>query len=138
MTITEAQKFLDDYESRFGENLSDVLKSMPEPIQDVAFVNRVDRYITLYVKRTNPTFREERLAEEQKEAFYNAKLEQAFYWTRVGDFTTIVGINFDTNATISEDELLRRYLAPMARLELSVGGLLYRGGRTTWGDLSDF
>ena len=129
MTITEAQKFLDDYESRFGENLSDVLKAMPEPMQDVAFVNRVDRYITLYVKRTNPTFREERLAEEQKEAFY---------WTRVGDFTTIVGINFDTNATISEDELLRRYLAPMARLELSVGGLLYRGGKTTWGDLSDF
>ena len=138
MTITEAQKFLDDYESRFGENLSDVLKAMPEPMQDVAFVNRVDRYITLYVKRTNPTFREERLAEEQKEAFYNAKLEQAFYWTRVGDFTTIVGINFDTNATISEDELLRRYLAPMARLELSVCGLLYRGGKTTWGDLSDF
>ena len=138
MTITEAQKFLDDYESRFGENLSDVLKAMPEPMQDVAFVNRVDRYITLYVKRTNPTFREERLAEEQKEAFYNAKLEQAFYWTRVGDFTTIVGINFDTNATISEDELLRRYLAPMAMLELSVGGLLYRGGKTTWGDLSDF
>ena len=123
MTITEAQKFLDDYESRFGENLSDVLKAMPEPMQDVAFVNRVDRYITLYVKRTNPTFREERLAEEQKEAFYNAKLEQAFYWTRVGDFTTIVGINFDTNATISEDELLRRYLAPMARVELSVGAL---------------
>lgn len=138
MTITEAQKFLDDYESRFGENLSDVLKAMPEPMQDVAFVNRVDRYITLYVKRTNPTFREERLAEEQKEAFYNAKLEQAFYWTRVGDFTTIVGINFDTNATISEGELLRRYLAPMARLELSVGGRLYRGGKTTWGDLSDF
>ncbi len=138
MTITEVQKFLDDYETQFGENLSDVLKAMPEPMQDVAFVNRVDRYIMLYVKRTNPTFRAEKLTEEQKEALYGAKLEQAFYWARVGDLTTVVGINYDTNATISSDELLKRYLAPMARMELSASGLLYRGGKTSWGDLSDF
>ena len=79
--ITVDQTFINDfvtaYNNKFDTNIENQLALLPRPMSVNAFVTRVSNYVDMYVKEHCPNYVENLAVQAQKDAVYNAKLEQA-------------------------------------------------------------
>ena len=84
--------FITAYNNKFDTNIENQLALLPRPMSAAAFITRVSNYIDMYVKEHCPNYVEDMAVQDQKDAVYNAKLEQAFYILWNEDLTIVNGI----------------------------------------------
>lgn len=131
MTKEKIELFKTNYQELYGEELGVALDNTPnsDSINEVAFINRIERLIHTLIKKMSPTFDETNLSEYQEEQIWNAMLEQAFYVINVGDFTLFSGVDFTNNSAMDYNELQKRVYSPITLDILKSSGLLYTGLR---------
>jgi len=129
--ITVDQTFINDfvtaYNNKFDTNIENQLALLPRPMSVNAFVTRVSNYVDMYVKEHCPNYVEDLAVQAQKDAVYNAKLEQAYYILWNEDLTIVNGIDFTKGTAVSQEVLQRAEMSRMAKMYLEDGGLMYRG-----------
>lgn len=127
MNFNEKLQFQDDYALKYGENLADKVAVLPKPMQVEAFIERVSDIIDIIIGKSMPNFDETLLSDNQKEAIYKAKLEQAYYMANTEDYSIVSGVDFVTGQMLSQQDLFNRTVSPFAKQILTNAGLQYRG-----------
>lgn len=120
-------QFITDYNNKYDDNLNNKLALLPRSMSANAFVTRVSEFMDMYVKRHCPMFVEDLGTEEQRQAIYNAKLEQAFYILWNEDLSLVNGIDFAKGTAIPQEVLENAKVSKTAKMYLEDCGLMYRG-----------
>lgn len=125
--------FITAYNNKYDTNIENQLALLPRPMSAAAFITRVSNYIDMYVKEHCPNYVEDMAVQDQRDAVYNAKLEQAFYILWNEDLTIVNGIDFAKGVAVSQEVLQRAEMSRMAKMYLENAGLMYRGINGTGG-----
>lgn len=128
MTAENQAKFINDFREYVGFELEEIAGNIqPLSMTATALINRTENIILTEIKKRNPTFREDKLSEYEKEIIYRSILEQIAYMCTAGDYTLIVGYDAVANSLADAKQLRKRSLAPLAKDMLLSAGLFYSG-----------
>jgi hypothetical protein len=128
MTKENIEKFISDFNTYAGFDISGKLEA-DNPNVAEAFINRIEKQIELKISKHCPKYMyiKNQLTEKQKQAIWDAMLEQTLFVLTTGDVTLMNGFDPVTNQMIDLTALRKRDLSPIAREILTAAGLFYRG-----------
>ena len=130
MTIQTRYINKDDFKAYFGIDLDYELHDSENPSNNAeAFLYRVEIEMEtmlncLYFK--NITEEYPKLSDYQKEHYQLALLYQAYYKFKNGDIINDSGYDFETGDKANTETILSKSLAPLAKMQLELTGLLTR------------
>lgn len=128
MTKEKIELFKEDFRKANAFNLED--KFLPEnPLEVDAFINRVEMIVEQEIMTRCPRYVviKNDISENQKNAIWNAIIEQAQYMIAIGDVNLMSGYDPVTNQITPINELRKRRFSPLAKVILTNSGLFYRG-----------
>lgn len=125
---TQFPKFDNDMRVKKGINLDINIPDDDNSENKVErFIDRVLLTVENEINIYNLFFDYDKLSPKQKEAFYEACLEQALYLFAVGDMSLISGYDPINNTVIPVSEIRKRAFSPIAKNLLARYGMLFRG-----------
>ena len=123
----EYQKFLDRYQTEFGENFSTLIETFPQfQISAQGAYNRIHRQIEEFIKSKNSAYDFDDIKKWQKEAVLDAEIYQAFYIFHNVDFSILSGYDSTSGALIDKKTIADRELCNDVVRILKNARLLYR------------
>jgi len=135
LTHLDFPTFEADMLSKKGMNLSTRIEDDDDaPNKVERFIDRALMLVETEVRTYNKRFDYKSVSQPQKDAFYNACLEQALYLYLLGDMSLISGYDPINNTVISIEEIRKRATSPIAKQILLNDGLLYRGINDRYSD----
>lgn len=130
MTIQTKYITLDDFKVFFGIDLEHELQDSTNPSNDAqAFLMRTEIEIETMLNcfyGKNVEMEYPKLNDKQKVHYQYALLYQAKYKYDNGDILGDSGYDFDNGDKANAETILSKSLAPMARMQLQLSGLLTR------------
>jgi hypothetical protein len=133
LTHLDFQTFQADMLTKKGMNIATRISDDDDaPNKVERFIDRVLLLVETEVKTYNKRFDYQLVSQAQKDAFYEACLEQALYLYILGDMSLISGYDPINNSVISIDEIRKRAMSPISKQILLNAGLLYRGLNNTY------